>query len=126
MSVVRCCFYDALGIVDYLTSNRRIDDLEGSGRHLIEVQSRYFSWELKKTTKLGLAGEQPGIGTEHLPNASVQRYCQISLFGMSLMIFIFFSDFTQAPCSRLKPQTACFDILPSYKTVCLQRTFCNS
>jgi hypothetical protein len=46
-------------------------DLEGSGRDRIEVQSRYFPGELRKTTKLRIACDQTGIGTEHLPNASV-------------------------------------------------------
>jgi hypothetical protein len=89
-------------------------DLEGSGRYLIEVWSQYFPGKLR------IAGDQAGIGTKHLPNVSVYRYRQTSLFALSLVIFIFvilLRRFRNVLCSLLNPCAACFDILPNYKNV---------
>jgi hypothetical protein len=58
-------------------------DLEGSGRCLIEVLSRYLSGWIEDNCEepVRIADVLTEIRTEHLPNTSPERYPYTSLFG---------------------------------------------
>jgi hypothetical protein len=58
--------------------------LKGSGSGLVEVLSRHFLERLRKSTKISvkISGVPVELGTENLPNESLERYQYTSRYGV--------------------------------------------